>query len=231
MFIFSTQGKPCLAAVFLTQGSRPGFPSACTSSLLPEEEKHSQNDCFLAAARVGPGGKVIGVDMTPEMVEKARENAGKGNFGNVEFRLGEIENIPAADNYVDLIISNYVINLSPDKKRVFKESFRVLKPGGRLMVSDIVLSKDLPLSIRDSVEAYVGCISGAMLKEEYLQAVESAGFTEIKVISETSFPGENWANAPLADTLGKELGLNAEEFRNMAASVLSISLYAKKPDF
>jgi SAM-dependent methyltransferase len=188
-------------------------------------------DCFLAAERVGPGGKVIGVDMTPEMVEKARENAREGNYGNVEFRLGEIENIPAADNCVDLIISNCVINLSPDKKRVFKEAFRVLKPGGRLMVSDIVLRKELPASIRNSVEAYVGCISGAMLKEEYLHAVEFTGFTEVKVISEQSFPVENCANDPLAGTLGRELGLNAEEFKNMADSVLSISLYAKKPEF
>ncbi|MDO9536341.1 MAG: arsenite methyltransferase [Bacillota bacterium] len=173
-------------------------------------------DCFLAAAKVGPEGKVIGVDMTPEMVEKARENANTGNYGNVEFKLGEIENIPAADNHVDLIISNCVINLSPDKKRVFKESFRVLKPGGRLMVSDIVLTKELPSAIRDSIEAYVSCISGAMLKEEYLQAVESAGFTDLKVISEKSFPVDSWVNDSQDDPL-------------TADSVLSISVYAKKP--
>jgi ubiquinone/menaquinone biosynthesis C-methylase UbiE len=125
-------------------------------------------DCFLAAKRVGKEGKVIGVDMTSEMIEKARENAQKGGYQNVEFRLGEIENIPAADNSVDVIISNCVINLSPDKGKVFQEAFRVLKPGGRLMVSDIVLLKELPDFIRDSIAAYVGCISGAMRKEDYL---------------------------------------------------------------
>jgi len=109
-------------------------------------------DCFLAANRVGKTGKVIGVDMTPEMLDKARENARKGKYENVEFRLGEIENLPVADGTVDVIISNCVINLSPDKKRVFKEAFRVLKPNGRLMVSDIVLLKKLPENIRKNIQ-------------------------------------------------------------------------------
>jgi len=122
-------------------------------------------DCFLAARRVGKGGKVIGVDMTPEMIDKARENAKKGKYGNVEFRLGEIENLPVADAVVDIVISNCVINLSPDKKRVFTEAFRVLKPNGRLMVSDIVLMKRLPETIRKSVQAYIGCLSGAEKKD------------------------------------------------------------------
>src|SRR3989337_4332744 len=119
-------------------------------------------DCFLAARAVGSKGRVIGVDMTPEMIEKARENARKGGYANVEFRLGEIENLPAADNSVDAIISNCVINLSPDKKQVFNEAYRVLRPGGRLMVSDIVLYKELPDAIRNSVESYIGCLSGAI---------------------------------------------------------------------
>jgi len=145
-------------------------------------------DCFLAANRVGRTGKVIGVDMTPEMIEKARENAKKGNYANVEFRLGEIEHIPAADGSVDVVISNCVINLSPNKKSVFLEAFRVLKPGGRLMVSDIVLLKELPASIRNSLEAYVSCIPGAMIREEYLRTIENAGFKEVKIVDETIFP-------------------------------------------
>ena len=143
-------------------------------------------DCFLAANTVGKTGKVIGVDMTPEMLEKARENARKGDYHNVEFRLGEIENLPLADNYVDVVISNCVINLSPDKGRVFKEAYRVLKPGGRVMVSDIVLLKELPEYTKNSVEAYVACVAGATMREEYLANIKAAGFQEVKIVSEVS---------------------------------------------
>ncbi|MFA5310955.1 MAG: methyltransferase domain-containing protein [Candidatus Omnitrophota bacterium] len=129
-----------------------------------------------------------GVDMTPEMVAKAKENARKGNYANVEFRLGEIENLPAEDNSIDAIISNCVINLSPDKETVFKEAYRVLRVGGRLMVSDLVLAKDLPKEIKESVEAYVGCLAGAIRKEEYLCFIEQAGFQDIRVVSESSYP-------------------------------------------
>jgi arsenite methyltransferase len=122
-------------------------------------------DCFLAARQVGPGGKVIGVDMTPDMVNLAGKNAAKGNNKNVEFRLDEIENLPAADNSVDVVISNCVINLSPDKKGVFEETWRVLKPGGRFMVSDIVLLKALPENVKESVDALVGCVAGASLQD------------------------------------------------------------------
>jgi SAM-dependent methyltransferase len=145
-------------------------------------------DAFLASPRVGKAGKVIGVDMTPEMLEKARINAEKGGYDNVEFRSGEIEKLPVEDSSIDVIISNCVINLSPDKESVFKESFRVLKPGGRLMVSDLVLVKELPDTIKDSVEAYVGCLSGAIRKDEYLKLITMAGFQDVKVISESSYP-------------------------------------------
>ena len=143
-------------------------------------------DCFLAAGKVGKNGRVIGVDMTPEMIERARENASKGNYGNVDFRLGEIEHLPVADNSVDVVISNCVINLSPDKAQVFKETYRVLRPGGRVMVSDIVLLKELPDAVKSSVAAYTGCIAGASKKEDYLAVIASAGFQDVEVISEVS---------------------------------------------
>jgi SAM-dependent methyltransferase len=149
-------------------------------------------DTFLAAQKVGKSGKVIGVDMTPEMIKRARENAHKGKYSNVEFRLGEIEHLPAKDNSVDIVISNCVINLSPDKEKVFKEAFRVLKPGGRLMVSDIVLLKELPEHIKNSSEAYVGCIAGAILKKDYVQAAQKAGFKDLKIVDEVSFPIDAW---------------------------------------
>ncbi|MBN1527299.1 MAG: arsenite methyltransferase [Candidatus Omnitrophica bacterium] len=145
-------------------------------------------DAFLSAQRVGKTGRVIGVDMTPEMVAKAKENAKKGNYANVEFRLGEIEKLPVEDASIDVIISNCVINLSPDKEAVFKEAFRVLKSSGRLMVSDLVLAKELPKEIKDSVEAYVGCLAGAIKKDNYLEFIKQAGFQDIKVISEASYP-------------------------------------------
>lgn len=145
-------------------------------------------DAFLAAQRVGKTGRVIGVDMTPEMLVKAQENAKKGKYTNIEFRLGEIEKLPVEDNSIDVIISNCVINLSPDKESVFKEANRVLKSGGRLMVSDLVLAKKLPKELKDSIEAYVGCLAGAIKKEEYLNLIEAAGFKDVKVINESSYP-------------------------------------------
>jgi SAM-dependent methyltransferase len=163
-------------------------------------------DCFLAAQKVGKTGKVIGIDMTPEMIDTARANAKKGDYGNVEFRLGEIEHLPVADNTVDVITSNCVINLSPDKKAVFEEAMRVLKPGGKIMISDIVLLKELPQAILDSIEAYVGCISGAMLKDEYLGIVKDVGFEEVKIEGESSTPPELWMNDPMAQSI-KEIRL------------------------
>lgn len=145
-------------------------------------------DAFLASPKVGKTGLVIGVDMTPEMIDKARANARRGNYTNVEFRFGDIEKLPVDNSSVDVIISNCVINLSPDKKLVFEEAFRVLKPGGKLMVSDLVLVKDLPESIKESVEAYVGCLAGASKKDEYLKFITIAGFQEVKIISQSNYP-------------------------------------------
>jgi len=186
-------------------------------------------DCFLAANKVGKEGKIIGVDMTPEMIDKARENAIKANYENVEFRLGEIENIPVADDSVDVVISNCVINLSPDKRRVFKEAFRVLKPGGKLMVSDIVLMKELPGFIRDSVEAYVACVSGAMMKKEYLETIREAGFQQVKVIDEISFPIEYMVNDPTAKAIVNKMNAPTEKLDEIGDSVVSIKVEGKKP--
>ncbi|MDI6808563.1 MAG: arsenite methyltransferase [Candidatus Eisenbacteria bacterium] len=185
-------------------------------------------DCFLAANRVGKNGKVIGVDMTPEMVEKATQNAKKGNYGNVEFRLGEIEKLPVANDSVDAIISNCVINLSPEKEKVFREAFRVLRPGGRLMVSDLVLLKELPNSLKNSVQAYVGCLSGAMMKNEYLDAIRSAGFHEVRVLDETSFPVELMANDATGKAVVEDLNLSAGDLKEVADSVLSVKVSGVK---
>lgn len=186
-------------------------------------------DCFLAANKVGKNGRVIGVDMTPEMIEKARNNAKEGNYGNVEFRLGEIENLPAADNSVDVVISNCVINLSPDKRRVFKEAFRVLRPSGRIMVSDIVLLKELPDSIRNSVQAYIGCLSGAMLKDEYIEAIREAGFQQVTIVEETAFPIECMANDSTAQAIIKDLSIPPEKVEEVGNSAISIKVYGTKP--
>ena len=186
-------------------------------------------DCFLAAKRVGAKGKVIGVDMTPDMLDKARDNCRKGGYKNVEFRLGEIENLPVADSSVDVIISNCVINLAPDKRRVFSEAFRVLKPGGRVMVSDLVLLKELPEYLKDSIEAYVGCVAGASLKDDYLATIEAVGFKNVNVTDETAFPIGDIISDPTAQVIIKELKIPAETVKGFVNSVLSIKVSAVKP--
>lgn len=140
-------------------------------------------DCFLAAKKVGLSGKVIGVDMTPQMIKKARQNAKKYNYNNVEFKLGEIENLPIENCSVDVIISNCVINLSPDKPKVFKEAYRVLKNGGRMFISDMVLLKELSEMHKSDKNLIASCIGGAVLKKEYLKMINNAGF-KIKLLSE-----------------------------------------------
>ncbi len=141
-------------------------------------------DAFLAAREVGPMGRVIGVDMTPAMLDRARANAAESGYTNVEFRLGEIEHLPVADASVDLVISNCVVNLSPRKDQVFREAYRALKPGGRILVSDLVLEAPLPKEIKESIEAYVGCIAGASLREEYLRLIREAGFESVEIVHE-----------------------------------------------
>jgi ubiquinone/menaquinone biosynthesis C-methylase UbiE len=138
-------------------------------------------DCFLAARQVGPDGRVIGVDMTAEMVAKARNNAQEADYNNVEFRLGEIEHLPVADGSVDVILSNCVINLSPDKPQVFREAFRVLRPGGRLAISDVVATAPMPEAVRSDLALYAGCLAGAATIEELETALRSAGFDQIRI--------------------------------------------------
>jgi SAM-dependent methyltransferase len=185
-------------------------------------------DSFLAARQVGASGKVIGVDMTPQMIAKARENAAKNGYENVEFRLGEIENLPVESGSVDIVISNCVINLAPDKGKVFREAHRSLKPGGRFYISDIVLLKELPASVKKSVEAYIGCVAGAILKQDYLDAIREAGFVDVKVVGESSVAVDSWLNDPFARSLIKTLGLGDEQAKDIAASVVSIKLEGRK---
>jgi arsenite methyltransferase len=144
-------------------------------------------DCFLAAREVGPAGRAIGVDMTPPMLERARGLAARLGVTNVEFRLGEIENLPVADASVDCIISNCVVNLSPDKPQVFREALRVLRPGGRLVVSDLVLTRPLAPGLQRDVSLYVGCVAGASLETDYLQLMRDAGFAQVEVLERTGY--------------------------------------------
>ncbi|MGV8161912.1 MAG: arsenite methyltransferase [Candidatus Nanoarchaeia archaeon] len=154
-------------------------------------------DCFLAAKKVGKKGKIIGVDMTKEMITKARKNAEKYTYTNVEFKLGEIEALPLADNSVDLIMSNCVINLSPEKLRVFQEAYRVLKKGGKLCVSDIVLLKELSKKDRENEELIAGCVGGAILKEEYLSLIRKAGFKVEKISEDKDISKRQYKGFPL----------------------------------
>ncbi len=186
-------------------------------------------DCFLAAPLVGPTGRVVGVDITPEMVQRATERARKGPYHNVAFVQGDIEQLPLPDYFADLVISNCVINLSTDKPAVFAEAFRVLKPGGQLMISDIVLLEALPESIRHSVHGHVACIAGAILRDEYLAIVQAAGFEAIKVEKQAHFPLELLLLDPIARQIIDELRLKQPDIERIAQSITSLSLHAKKP--
>jgi SAM-dependent methyltransferase len=186
-------------------------------------------DCFLAARAVGPKGRVIGVDMTPEMIDKSRENARKSGFGNVEFRLGEIEHLPAADNSVDAVISNCVINLSTAKDKVFAEAYRVLKPGGRVMISDLVLSRELPEPVAGSLAAYAGCISGAVMKDAYLRMIEAAGFRDVGIAEETSFSIGEGSTDTQEMSIADALHVPVDDVRDAAGTILSVRVFGRKP--
>jgi arsenite methyltransferase len=181
------------------------------------------NDAFVARSIVGASGKVIGIDMTAKMIEKARINAEKLNYNNVEFRLGDIEKMPLTQNTADVVVSNCVLNLVPDKKKAFQETYRILKPGGHFSVSDIVLHGDLPESLKKAAELYVGCVSGAIQKDEYLKIVEGAGFTDIKIQKEKKI---NLTDEILKDYISEK---EIKEYRSSGFEILSITLYAEKP--
>jgi arsenite methyltransferase len=186
-------------------------------------------DCFLASSQVGLTGKVIGVDITSEMVDKARANARKGGYVNIDFRQGDLENMPVADNYVDVVISNCVINLVPNKRMVFREAFRVLKPGGRLAISDVVLTRMLPEFVKNSTKAYIGCLAGAIMKEEYLQIIKNVGFTEVNVVAESSFPVESLLCETTGSTAVEMPMISITQQKEVADSVMSIKVSARKP--
>lgn len=199
-------------------------------------------DCFLAAKKVGQRGKVIGVDMTAEMIDKARENARKGKYTNVEFRLGEIENLPVADNTADVVISNCVINLTPNKEKAFQEAFRVLKSGGRLMISDLVLLKELPETMKKEMDS-TNCVTGAILKDKYIEAIKTVGFKNVKIAQEKQYCSEDFASDPDAEVLAFNPKTNVTETKKVSEldekakqrlnetleTVLSISVSAIKP--
>jgi len=186
-------------------------------------------DAFIAAKAVGPTGRVIGVDMTTEMLARARANAVKADVaGYVEFREGIIEALPVVDDSVDVIISNCVINLSPDKPQVFREAFRVLKPGGRLAVSDIVLTAQLPDDVKALADAYVGCVAGALLADDYLAAIEQAGFVDVKWEGKSAGPIlEGVLDNPTAEGVIESIGAN--RLKTIADTVMSYSIEARKP--
>lgn len=181
------------------------------------------NDCFVARHETGETGKVIGIDFTDAMIRKARDNAEKLGLTNVEFRQGDIEDMPVSDSIADVVISNCVLNLVPDKRKVFKEIYRVLKPGGHFSISDIVLTGDLPTALKEDAEMYVGCVSGAILKEEYLRLVREQGFEEISIQKEKSILLPD-------DILGKYIATTEiEAFKNGKAGIFSITVFGRKP--
>lgn len=181
------------------------------------------NDCFIARHETGETGKVIGIDFTPAMIDKARVNAEKLGFNNVEFRQGDIENMPVTANVADVVVSNCVLNLVPNKDAVFKEIFRVLKPGGHFSISDIVLEGDLPPAIRQAAEMYAGCVSGAVQKTAYMELITGNGF------SNTGIQKEKVINIP-DDILATYLSPDEiTQFKNSNTGIKSITVYAEKP--
>lgn len=181
------------------------------------------NDCFVARAVAGESGKVIGIDMTETMINRARENAEKLGLNNVEFRLGELENIPVAGNRADVVVSNCVLNLVPDKAKAFNEIFRILKEGGHFSISDVVLNVELPAKIREASEMYAGCISGALQKNEYLNLIHQAGFENVVIQKEKAIiiPDDILLNYISQEEI--------DSYKKNGKGIFSITVYAEKP--
>ena len=181
------------------------------------------NDCFVARSLTGPAGTVIGIDMTQAMIVKARENASKLLFDNVQFRLGDIEDLPLQNNIADVVVSNCVMNLVPDKSKAFAETYRILKPGGHFSISDVALEGALPLGLQQAAEMYAGCVSGALQKTNYLDIIQQAGFTNISIQKQKSvvIPDEILLEYITKDQLN--------EFKNSQTGIFSITVYAEKP--
>jgi arsenite methyltransferase len=181
------------------------------------------NDCFIARSIVGDTGRVIGIDMTEEMIGKARANVEKLGFSNVEFRFGDIEQMPVDDNTADVVVSNCVMNLVPDKKKAFSETYRILKPGGHFSISDIVLQGVIPPALQKQAELYAGCVAGAVQRDEYLATIELAGFKNIVIQKERNIEIPN-------ETLAAILSLEGlREFKKSRIGIFSITVYAEKP--
>lgn len=200
------------------------FAKIKTGNVVVDLGSGAGNDCFVARHETGEAGKVIGVDFTEAMIQKARENAEKLNFNNVEFRLGDIENIPITANVVDVVVSNCVMNLVPNKPKAFSEVFRILKSGGHFSISDIVLTGELPDSIKNAAEMYAGCVASAIQKTDYLQIIENAGFTNITLQKEKPII--------IPDDILKNY-LNEDEinlYKSNQNSIYSITVYGEKPE-
>jgi arsenite methyltransferase len=185
-------------------------------------------DCFLASKRVGPGGKVIGVDMTAEMLAKARASAESGGYENVEFRLGEIEALPVADAAVDVVISNCVLNLSTDRARVLAEAFRVLKPGGRILISDMVSDVPVPDVVAQDLDAVAGCLP--TFRDAYIEEYRQAGFEDVRIVEETPYPSEHLLSDAGVKKHLAEHPEHAAELRRFAASIAGAHFEARKPN-
>jgi ubiquinone/menaquinone biosynthesis C-methylase UbiE len=181
------------------------------------------NDCFIARSIVGENGFVIGIDMTKEMIVKAKANTSKLGYSNVDFRLGDIESLPVEDNLADVVVSNCVMNLVPNKEKAFKETYRIIKKGGHFSISDIVLQGALTDALRNEASLYAGCIAGAVQKDEYLNIIEKTGFTNIKIQKERKIVVPN-------EILSKILTLEQlREYKKSQVGIFSITVYAEKP--